>query len=83
MEIFIKAENYQVWRVFELGDFEVTTKNEKGEPLIKPLEEFDKDNFIKMEMNNLAKKLLHCGIGHHDHNRVVGCKTAKKKWKLF
>ena len=40
MEIFIKAENYQVWRVIEIGDFEVTEKNEKGEEIPKPLPTF-------------------------------------------
>ena len=37
MEIFIKAENYQVWRVIEIGDFKVTKKNDKGELILKPL----------------------------------------------
>ena len=37
MKILIKAENYQVWRVVEIGDFEVTKKNDKGELMPKPL----------------------------------------------
>ena len=36
MEIFIKAENYQVWRVIEIGDFEVTTTNSNNEIVLKP-----------------------------------------------
>ncbi|XP_056682457.1 uncharacterized protein [Spinacia oleracea] len=31
MKIYIKAENYQVWRVIEAGDFEVTTTNAQNE----------------------------------------------------
>ncbi|XP_048494574.1 uncharacterized protein LOC125494796 [Beta vulgaris subsp. vulgaris] len=74
MEIFIKAENYQVWRVVEICDFEVTKKNEKGESFPKPLSKYDKEDFDKMEMKNPAKKILHHGsllthelhLGTHD-----------------
>ncbi|KMT03682.1 hypothetical protein BVRB_8g190190 [Beta vulgaris subsp. vulgaris] len=83
MEIFIKAENYQVWRVIEIGDFEVTEKNERGEDIPKPFSKFDKDDFDKMEMNNLAKKILHYGLGPHEHNRIIGCKSTKQMWELL
>ncbi|XP_021732422.1 uncharacterized protein LOC110699235 [Chenopodium quinoa] len=68
MEIFIKAENYQVWRVIETGDFEITQTNDKHE---------------KLEMNALAIKYLHCGLGPHVHNRIMGCKSAKQIWDLL
>ena len=42
MEIFIKAENYQVWRVIEMGDFEVTTTNSNNETVPKPIIELRK-----------------------------------------
>ena len=59
MEIFIKAENYQVWRVIEIGDFEVTTIKSHKEIIRKPMTEYEKEDFQKMEMNTLAIKLLH------------------------
>ena len=62
MEIFIKAENYQVWRVIEIGDFEVTTINSNNEIVPKPITEFENEDFQKMELNVLAIKLLHCGL---------------------
>ena len=31
MEIFVKVENYQVWRVIEIGDYEVTKTNSNNE----------------------------------------------------
>jgi len=83
MEIFIKADNYQVWRVIEVGDFEVTTTNDKNEVIPKSISDFDKADFEKMEINALAIKLLHCGLGPHEHNRVMGCKTAKQIWDLL
>ncbi|CAO2837831.1 unnamed protein product, partial [Amaranthus hypochondriacus] len=83
MEIFIKAENYQVWRVIEVGDFEVTTTNSNNETVPKPITEYEKEDFQKMEMNALAIKLLHCGLGPNEHNRIMGCKSAKQIWDLL
>ena len=48
MEIFIKAEKYQVWRVIEIGDFEVTTTNSNNEIIPKPITDYDKEDFQKM-----------------------------------
>ncbi|XP_021734867.1 uncharacterized protein LOC110701543 [Chenopodium quinoa] len=83
MEIFIKAENYQVWRVIEVGDFEVTKTNAQNEVIPKPMSEYEKEDFDKMEINAMAVKLLHCGLGLHEHNRVMGCKNAKEIWDLL
>ena len=47
MEIFIKAENYQVWRVIEIGDFEITTTNSNNEIILKPITEYEKEGFQK------------------------------------
>ncbi|XP_056693510.1 uncharacterized protein [Spinacia oleracea] len=83
MEIFIKAENYQVWRVIEVGNFEVTKTNAENEVVPKPISEFVKEDFEKYEINAMAVKILHCGLGPHEHNRVMGCKSAKQIWDLL
>ena len=31
----------------------------------------------------MAKKLLHYVLGTHEHNIVMGCKTAKQMWELL
>ena len=76
MEIFIKAENYQVWRVIKIGDFEVSTTNFNNKTISKPITEYAKEEFQKMKMNALAMKLLYCGLGSNEHNRIMGCKSA-------
>ena len=76
MEIFIKAENNPVWGVIEIGDFEVTTTNSNNEIIPKPITEYEKEDFQKMEMNALAIKLLHCSLGPNEHNRIMSCKSA-------
>ena len=78
MEIFIIAENYQVWRVIEIGDFEVKSTNSNNEIIPKPITEYEKGHFQKMEMNALTIKLLHCGLEPNEHNRIMGCKSAKQ-----
>ncbi|XP_021734165.1 uncharacterized protein LOC110700891 [Chenopodium quinoa] len=83
MEIFIKAENYQVWRVIENGDFELTKTNANKEVIPKPLAEFDKEDYEKYELNAQAVKILHCGLGPHELNRIMGCKSAKQIWDLL
>ena len=78
---FIKAENYQVWRVIEFGDFEATTTNDKNEVIAKPFSEYDKADFEKMEVNAMVVKLLHCGLRPHEHNGIMGCKL--QIWDLL
>ncbi|XP_021753741.1 uncharacterized protein LOC110719144 [Chenopodium quinoa] len=83
MKIFIKAENYQVWCVIEAGDFEITITNENKEVVPKPISNYDKEDYQKLELNALAIKYLHCGLGPHEHNRIMGCKSAKQIWDLL
>ena len=78
MEIFIKAENYQVWRVIEIGDYEVTTTNSNNEIIPKPISEYKKKDFQKMKMNALAIKLHHYSLGSNEQNWIIGCKSAKQ-----
>ena len=47
------------------------------------MSEYEKEDFDKMEINAMAVKLLHCGLGPHEHNRVMGCKNAKEIWDLL
>ncbi|XP_021752647.1 uncharacterized protein LOC110715354 [Chenopodium quinoa] len=78
-----KAENYQVWNVIEVGDFEVTKTNAQNEVIPKPMSEYQKEDFDKMEINAMAVKLLHYGLKPHEHNRVMGCKNAKEIWDFL
>ena len=61
----------------------MTTINSNNKTIPKPITEYEKEDFQKMEMNALAIKLLHCGLGPNEHNRIMGCKTAKQIWDLL
>lgn len=78
MDIFIKAENLQAWRIIEVGDYEVTKTNDRNKVVSKPISEYEKDDFEKMELNALAIMMLHCGLGPHEHNKIMGCQSAKQ-----
>ncbi|XP_021717826.1 uncharacterized protein LOC110685579 [Chenopodium quinoa] len=71
MEIFIKAENYQVWRVIETGDFEITQTNDKHEArkILRSLPQDERwrskvtamqeaKDFTKFNMEQLAGSLM-------------------------
>lgn len=83
MEIFIQAENYQVWRIIQVGDYEITKTNANNEVIPKPMDEYEKTDFEKLEMNATAKKFLIWGLGPDEHTRVKGCKSAKEIWDLL
>ena len=70
MEIVIKGENYQVWRVIEVEDFKVTTKNKRNEVISKPMFDFDSIDYKKLKINANAIHLLYCGLRPHEYNRI-------------
>ena len=61
----------------------MTTINSNNKTIPKPITEYEKEDFQKMEMNALAIKLLHCGLGPNEHNRIMGYETAKQIWDLL
>ncbi|CAH9084228.1 unnamed protein product, partial [Cuscuta europaea] len=83
MENFIKAENYQVWNVIEVGDNIITKEDAEGKVIPKPKSEYTSDDYCKLEHNAQALKYLICGLGPAEHNRVLGCKSAKQMWDLL
>ncbi|XP_021727221.1 uncharacterized protein LOC110694357 [Chenopodium quinoa] len=83
MKIFVQSENYQVWRIIQVGDYEITKKNANNEVIPKPMDEYEKTDFEKLELNATAKKFLIWGLGSNEHTRVKGCKSAKEIWDLL
>jgi len=53
---------------------------EDGKVIIKKLEEFDGDDYIIMEKNAKAKKLLCFGLGADEYMRISKCETTKEIW---
>jgi len=48
--------------------------------LTKQPDEFDAEDFKKMEKNAKAKNLLYFGLGPNEYTRISECKSAKDIW---
>ncbi|XP_070003025.1 uncharacterized protein [Nicotiana sylvestris] len=84
MPDFIMAEDLELWDVICDGPF-VPTKN-LGDPAIdipKTRKEFNDADRKAVEKNFRAKKILVCGIGHDEYNRISACQSAKEIWETL
>ena len=83
MEIFIKSSNYRVWSVITDGNIVITKTTLEGATIVKPPSEYDRDDYATLELNYTAMQILMCALGPLEHNRIMGCKTAKQIWNLL
>ena len=70
MRIFIKAQNRLLWHVIENGPYDINKQEN----------DYTDDNWKKLDMNEIAMNILHCGMNENDFSRTCTCKTAKEIW---
>ncbi|XP_075092057.1 uncharacterized protein LOC142172172 [Nicotiana tabacum] len=78
------VEDSELWDVICDGPF-VPTKN-LGDPTIaipKTRKEFNDADRKAVEKNFLAKKILICGIGPDEYNRISACQSTKEIWEAL
>nr|XP_009785341.1 PREDICTED: uncharacterized protein LOC104233614 [Nicotiana sylvestris] len=78
MRDFIMGEDSEKWDVICDGPF-IPTKN-LGDPpdaILKTKKEFNNVDKKAIEKNFRAKKILVCGIGPDEYNRISACQSAK------
>ncbi|XP_070055230.1 uncharacterized protein [Nicotiana tomentosiformis] len=78
------AEDSELWDVICDGPF-VPMKT-IGEPEVsvpKTRKEYNDANSKAIEKNFRAKKILGCGIGPGEYNRISACQSAKEIWKAL
>jgi len=63
MENYIQVEDYELWMLIKNGPLIPTKRIEDGTEVYKQPDEFDPEDFKKMEKNAKAKKLLYFGLG--------------------
>ncbi|XP_070025079.1 uncharacterized protein [Nicotiana sylvestris] len=84
MDDFIMAEDSELWDIICDGPHVPMKKLEKTGPLVpKGRREYSDTNRKVVEKNYRAKKILMCGIGPDEYNRVSACDTAKEKWEAL
>ncbi|XP_075109111.1 uncharacterized protein LOC142180907 [Nicotiana tabacum] len=84
MHDFIMDENSELWEVICDGPF-FPTKN-LGDPAVvipKTRKEFNGADRNAIEKNFQAKKILVCGIGTDEYNRILACQLAKEIWEAL
>ncbi|XP_070008496.1 intracellular protein transport protein USO1-like [Nicotiana sylvestris] len=84
MHDFIMAKDSKLWDVICDGPY-IPTKAVRDLSLTMPKtrkEYTDVDRKV-MEKNFRAKKILVCGIGPDEYNRISACETAKEIWKAL
>jgi len=82
MHDYINAEDTELWDVILDGPYIPTKDVKEGElrkVIPKTIREYDEVDQKKMK-NYIAKKLLVCGIGPYEYNKILACETAKEIW---
>nr|XP_016485388.1 PREDICTED: uncharacterized protein LOC107805818 [Nicotiana tabacum] len=78
------AEDSELWDVICDGPYVPTKK--VGDPTVtmpKTRKEYDDANRKAVEKNFRAKKILVCGIGPDEYNRISACQSAKEIWEAL
>jgi len=73
MENYIQAEDYELWMLVKNGPLIPTKVVEDGTEVHKQPDEFDAEDFKKMEKNAKAKKFLYFGLGPDENTRIFEC----------
>jgi len=55
-------------------------KNDKGEFIDKPKDQFTSADWEKLTKNSKAKHILYWGLDANEYNRISACNTAQQIW---
>jgi hypothetical protein len=77
MTLYIKAQDYHVWRVIAYGPH-IPTKTVEGATIIKLESEWNEADVKLIELNCKAMSSLYCALDPNEFNRVSGCDSAKE-----
>ncbi|XP_070040035.1 uncharacterized protein [Nicotiana tomentosiformis] len=78
MEDFLIAEDYELWTIVNQGPVTPTKQNGQNEIVPKDPSEFVAVDFRMTEKNAKAKKILICGLGPDEYNRISACYNTKE-----
>ena len=70
MEVFLRATDYDVWRVIQAGPHE----------LPKDEAEWTRDQIKKSTVNYSAINMMQCAIHPEEYSRISACVSAKQMW---
>ncbi|MQM22673.1 hypothetical protein Taro_055729, partial [Colocasia esculenta] len=70
MVVFLRAQNYEVWRIVEKGPIEVTRDEDQ----------WTREQIRRVTLNYSAINMLQCAIHSREYSRISMCKSAKEMW---
>ncbi|XP_070035413.1 uncharacterized protein LOC142175743 [Nicotiana tabacum] len=80
MKDFLIVEDYELWSIVNQGPLIPTKQNAQSETVPKDPSEFVAAYSRMMEKNAKTKKILICGLGHNEYNRIYMCFNAMYIW---
>ncbi|XP_049406072.1 uncharacterized protein LOC125869660 [Solanum stenotomum] len=83
MHDYINAEDTELWDIILDGPYIPTKEVKDGElttTVVKTRKEYNEMDRKKIEKNYKAKKILVCGIGSDEYNRISAYESAKEIW---
>ncbi|XP_070008281.1 uncharacterized protein [Nicotiana sylvestris] len=84
MHDFMMAEDSLLWDIICDDPYVPMKKLEETGPMVsKGRKKYNDIDRKAVEKNYRAKKILMCGIGPDEYNRVSACDTAKEIWEVF
>ncbi|VFQ72974.1 unnamed protein product [Cuscuta campestris] len=80
MRIFIQSNGYKLWLIVKNG-CRIPMKEVDGVYLPKTKEEFDENDFKKMELNAKAINIIYCGVNGDNYRKISRCEITKQMWE--
>ena len=70
MQVFLRAQNYEIWKVVETGPYE-----NQGEE-----ETWTREQIRRATLNYSAMNMIQCAVHPKEYSRISMCKSAKEMW---
>ncbi|KAH9744285.1 hypothetical protein KPL70_003639 [Citrus sinensis] len=80
MRIYLQALDYEIWEIVNDGPFMPLTKNEVGEDIPKPSQDWNEFEKRKASLNSKAMNALFCALDKKEFHRVSSCESANEIW---
>ncbi|GAV65944.1 zf-CCHC domain-containing protein/UBN2 domain-containing protein [Cephalotus follicularis] len=83
MEIYLKSRDFKNWLSVKNGPHIPMKINDKNECIAKTEDEWDDDDFKKLNIDNKTINILLVSLNKTEYNLVRRCTSAHEVWKLF
>ena len=70
MHVFLRSQDYEIWRVVKSGPYE----------LLKDESKWTEEDIKQSKVNFSAMNIMQCAIHPDEYSRVLMCNSAKEMW---